>query len=119
MKKRILVVDDQAGIRLLLSDLLTSEGYQVSTASTGKEALEIIQLYFFSLIIMDYRLPIFTGVEVVRKLEKDNIKIPTILISGLEESIREEVEKNLIVKAVILKPFDVQEMIKRVKLLTG
>src|SRR5690625_527709 len=61
MQKEILVVDDQPGIRLLLTDIFENDGYKVNTAETGQEALDKIYKNFFDLIILDYKLPILDG----------------------------------------------------------
>ncbi|MFC4024943.1 response regulator [Oceanobacillus longus] len=109
MPKEILVVDDQPGIRLLLNDILTSEGYRVSLAKTGKEALDKINQKSFDLMILDYKLPIIDGKEVLNILEKEKIDISVILMSGMAENIREEIEKNNLVKKVIAKPFNIKD----------
>ncbi|WP_373893996.1 response regulator [Virgibacillus natechei] len=119
MQKKVLVVDDQAGIRLLLTDLLTSKGYHVTTATTGKEALEIIDTNPFHLIIVDYRLPIYNGPEILHQLHQNEREIPALLMSGLEDSIREEAAQYSQVKAVLTKPFDVEEMVEIVKSVIG
>ncbi|WP_255585195.1 response regulator [Virgibacillus saliphilus] len=119
MQKKILVVDDQAGIRLLLTDLFTSKGYHVATATTGKEALEMINTSPFHLIIVDYRLPIYNGPEILDQLHQNEQEIPALLMSGLEESIKEEVSRYSQVKAVLTKPFDVDQMVEIVKSVIG
>lgn len=118
MGKEILVVDDQPGIRMLLSDILTNEGYQVSTAETGKGALEKASVNHYDLLILDYKLPFLDGVEVLQQLEQREIKTPAILISGLVNDIVHESSNSLIVK-VIAKPFNVQDIQQSVKLITG
>ncbi len=110
MRRKILIVDDEVGIRLLLEDLLESEGYEVVTAQTGKEALNMIELHTFDLIMIDYKLPVMDGIEVVKQLNKENKTISTILMSGLAENIKDETEglPNLI--KVLSKPFNVLEV---------
>ncbi len=115
MPKEILVVDDQPGIRLLLTDILTSEGHRVTIASTGKEALDKIHQASFDLIILDYKLPIIDGGEVLNQLENEEIKTPVIVMSGMAESIIGEMETRRIVKNTIAKPFNVMDLCARVK----
>lgn len=110
MEKEILIVDDQAGIRMLLTDILINEGYQVSTATTGKEALEKVYAHTYDLIILDYKLPIINGMKVLQQLEKDNKELPAILISGLVEVVKKESEKYNMIKKVIAKPFNVSDI---------
>ncbi|MFZ3578610.1 response regulator [Virgibacillus sp. DJP39] len=110
MKKHILVVDDQPGIRFLLDEVFTNEGYQVSTANTGKEALDNIHTEKFDLVIMDYKLPIMDGLQVVKQLERENLMIPAILMSGLAEILAKEADSCPLVKHVLAKPFNIQEV---------
>lgn len=110
MTKEILVVDDQPGIRMLLTDILTNEGYQVSAAKTGKEALDKVYLKAFDLIILDYKLPIIDGMQVVQQMEHDKMEVPIILMSGLTEELIKESKKYHMVKKVIAKPFNVLDI---------
>ena len=110
MTKEILIVDDQPGIRLLLTDVLTSEGYEITTAQTGKEALEKLEEKQYSLIILDYKLPIIDGMEVLKKIEKWNITTPAIVMSGLAENIEQELHRYPTVKKLLAKPFNIQEI---------
>ena len=117
MEEEILVVDDQPGIRLLLTDILTNAGYVITTASTGKEALDQLQEKRFALIMLDYKLPIIDGMQVIQKIEKQNIRIPAIVMSGLAEKIETDIKNYPLVKELLAKPFNIQEipeMIKRV-----
>jgi len=114
MSKKVLVVDDQPGIRLLLKDVLTHEGYKVQTATTGQEALDLVQNGAFDLMILDYKLPIMDGKKVVEKLEKLNSRIPIFLVTGLGE-IEKEIKKCKLVKKVVSKPFNIQEICDEVK----
>lgn len=114
--KEILIVDDQPGIRMLLSDIITNEGFQVSTAETGKEALEKASANHYDLMVLDYKLPFFDGVEVLEQLQQRQIEIPAILISGLVNDIVHESSNSLIEK-VIAKPFNVEDIQQSVKLI--
>lgn len=115
MYEEILIVDDQPGIRLLLSDILINDGYRVTTASTGKEALDKIREKKFDLIILDYKLPLVDGKGVLEKLQQDEIFIPVIVMSGLVESFEKEIEKLPLVKKILAKPFNVLEISESVK----
>lgn len=115
MRKHILVVDDQPGIRFLLDEVFTNEGYQVTTANTGKEALDLVHTFTFDLIIMDYKLPIIDGVEVLGQMGEEKIATPVILMSGLVEEIKQEVYTNPALKHVLSKPFNIVEVCGIVK----
>lgn len=115
MKKRILVVDDQPGIRFLLEEVFTNEGYQVTTANTGKEALDHIYTSTFDLIMMDYKLPIMDGVEVLHQLEEKEIIIPVILMSGLPDEIKQDGLSSTVLRHILGKPFNIAEVCRIVK----
>lgn len=115
MKPDILVVDDEEGIRFLLTRLLEQEGFGVTTAKNGLDALSKINEQPFDLIILDYHLPILDGVGVIKQLEKDQILIPIILLSGLTEHIDEDLLIKGPVKEIISKPFNVFEFRDLVK----
>ena len=114
--KTVLVVDDQPGIRLLLHDVLTNEGYEVITAQDGKEAIERIEKEKIELLILDYKLPILSGEEVIKKLTERNIQIPTILVTGLGY-LDFDLASYSLVKKVIEKPFNIQGICDEVHML--
>lgn len=115
IKHELLIVDDQPGIRLLLKDVFMNEGYDVIVAHTGLEALEKINEHSFDLIILDYRLPILTGAEVLQEMIKNKINIPVILMSGLVENIRSDFKQEDMTIKIVAKPFDLTDIIELVK----
>src|SRR5699024_12867349 len=115
MNKERLVVDDQPGIQLLLKDVLINEGYNVTTAKTGQEALDHLYGHPFDLIILDYRLPVIDGAQVLKQLEREGIHIPSIVMSGLIEGLEIDMKSYRFVKEVVAKPFDVLEFCEMVK----
>ncbi|HLR03881.1 MAG TPA: response regulator [Virgibacillus sp.] len=115
MAKEILVVDDQAGIRLLLEDVLTNEGYQVKTVATGKEALELIERHVFDMIVLDYRLPVYNGIYILQWLEERAIDTPVIVMTGMEDAAKNEISKTGIQVDVLGKPFNIVDLCTIVK----
>ncbi|SET66414.1 two-component system, response regulator, stage 0 sporulation protein F [Oceanobacillus limi] len=115
MDKEILVVDDEHGIRLLLEDILTNEGYKVITAKTGKEALDKLNAHSISLMILDYKLPIVDGLEILKKLDREKTEVPTVVMSGLVEKITEETKDISNVKSILAKPFNVLDVVQEVQ----
>lgn len=114
MKKKILIVDDEHGICLLLQEVFKDEGYNVITAKTGKKALDIIKEQAIDLIIIDYKLPVIDGIEVLRELEKNNYSIPAILMSGMFETLHKDIQGMSLIKFTLAKPFDIDELTQRV-----
>lgn len=82
MKPLILIVDDEEGIRETLSEILKDEGYQVVTASTGEEALNILRKESPDLIFLDIWLPGMDGIETLREIKNLGRDVPVIMISG-------------------------------------
>ncbi|MEN1967611.1 response regulator [Lentibacillus sp. N15] len=110
MEKEILVVDDQPGIRLLLGEVFANEGYHVVTAETGKEALDKLHQKTFDLIVLDYKLPIIDGAEVLRRLKQDEIMTPAIIMSGLAEELANVPRDCPNVKKIVAKPFNINDI---------
>ena len=111
-KKRILVVDDEKDVVEFLTELLEDNGYQVSSAYDGIEAMELIEESKPDLILLDLQMPEETGTGLYRKLhhKKEYKDIPVIVISGLAGSYL-AVSKSV---PVIEKPPDEKEVLGEV-----
>ncbi len=106
----MLVVDDQIGIRLLLEEVISQEGYKVEQAVNGKEALDSVKEQQPDLLVLDYKLPIINGYEVLKQLEEEGINVPTIVMSGLPDRAKEDMKEFQNVKAYSSKPFQLNDM---------
>lgn len=82
MNEKILVVDREPDIRKSLETLLKKEGYQVSSASGGDEAVDIFKSEPFDLVIMDINMPVTSGLKVLRKMKKLDEDIKLIVLTG-------------------------------------
>jgi two-component system chemotaxis sensor kinase CheA len=82
-KPRILVVDDSAGVRQLLSATLTGAGFDVEVASGAREAMLEVSGERFSAMVVDYSMPRSNGVELVRAMRAADIRIPIVMVSGV------------------------------------
>jgi len=110
--KHILIVDDHPGIRLLLEEIFKLEGYNVTTASSGKETLKLLESHHFEFLIIDQHLPDIKGIQIINTMAtKPNI-IPVILISGLTTNLHTFKEQHAFIKAVIEKPFNVKVLLE-------
>jgi len=119
LNQEILIIDDQPGIRMLLTDVLKNEGYKVTTAADGKEAVNKLYTHTYQLMIVDYKLPVISGLEILKMLNEDKVEIPVIVISGLTDEIEKELADNPLVKEILAKPFDIYHLLKVVKNITG
>ena len=79
MKGKILVVDDDSSIRLLVSDVLTDQGLTVSTAASGEEALKRLEEESFDLILLDIMMKGMDGLEVCRRV-RDRVECPILFL---------------------------------------
>ena len=82
MKKKVLVVEDEEGLRLLYEEELKSEGYEVLTARNGREAIQQLEVEKPDLIILDIVMPVMDGMEALGKIVGRERKIPIILNSS-------------------------------------
>jgi two-component system response regulator (stage 0 sporulation protein F) len=77
--KRILVVDDEEGIRLLYKEELEDEGYEVDLASAGMEAIEKLKRSKPDLVILDLKMPGMGGLEVLERIREQDKELPVII----------------------------------------
>ena len=81
--ERILVVDDEAGIRKILSKTLPRFGYEVVTAADGQEAIDILSTpQTVDLMILDLRMPKVSGLSVIRELIRRKRRLPILILTG-------------------------------------
>lgn len=86
--KKILVVDDEAGIRNLLFDALSSEGFNVSLAKDGQDSLDQMENRRFDLLITDINMPCVDGIELLKRMKKAGRKERVIIMTGKPVSHR-------------------------------
>ena len=84
-KKRILLVDDEAGIQLLYREEFEEEGFEVISAYNGDEALEKFSNESPDLVILDINMPGMSGIEVLRRMKEINSDLPVILSTAYQE----------------------------------
>src|SRR4030043_184183 len=116
MKKKIMIIDDEKPIRKLLSKVLSGSGYDVVTASNGKEALEKIEAVSVDLIMLDMNMPEMDGLHFLRTVRENDIThVPVLMISG-EANPENIVESyKLGVYDFIRKPEQTEVILKRVE----
>jgi len=112
--QRILVVDDEASVRLLITNSLARAGYRVDAAADGALAWEALQVRRYDLLITDNAMPKITGIALVKKLRGQSSTLPVVMATG---TIPEELARHpsLGISEVLLKPFTVEQILKTVK----
>ena len=113
----ILIVDDEAAIRELLKYNLEKEGYKITSAADGEQALSLMAKSNFALVILDLMLPGINGLEVCRKMRQDPslVAIPIIMLTAKGEEIDKVVGLELGADDYVTKPFGVRELLARIK----
>jgi DNA-binding response OmpR family regulator len=104
---RILVVDDQEDIRLLLRIELSADGHQITEAADGEQALAAIEAHRPDLVLLDIMMPVLDGWEVLRRLDASTSP-PVVVVTGMASSEGRHVAELLELGAldVVRKPFD-------------
>jgi DNA-binding NtrC family response regulator len=112
---RILVVDDDEGIRKTLSAILQDEGYDVETAESGKEAILKSNAGFYNLALIDVRLLDMQGTELLTRIKDTVPRMRKIIITGYPtvHNAMEAVNRNA--DAYLLKPFDMGKLLFVIK----
>src|ERR1035441_3653861 len=80
--QRILVVEDDAAIRRLNTEILTCSGYQVDAAGDGAAAWDALQRNNYDLVVTDNDMPKVTGIELIKKLQDTQMNLPVIMATG-------------------------------------
>src|ERR1700754_2388834 len=103
-RPRVLVVDDEASIRDLLSKTLALAEYDVDVAPDGRSALERMRMYPYDLLIADLKMPGMDGLTVIREAKRYKADLPVIIITGFSTESSEIEEVNLGVAGLPTKP---------------
>jgi two-component system OmpR family response regulator len=110
MKRRILHVDDDPDIRLLISASLQDFGYFVATAGTAAEALELAMQYRFDLSILDVRLPDGSGIDLCKRIKQLQPTAPAVYYSAYASDEEQEAALAVAGDAYLKKPVSAEEL---------
>jgi len=111
---KILVVDDQLGVRRLLYEAFREERHTVELAAGGEEAIEILKSFNPDLIIMDMKMPGMNGIETLQSIRALNNKVCVIMMTAYGEAGNIEQARDLGVQYYLSKPFDLFDLRDRV-----
>ena len=123
-KKTVLITDDENEMREELSAILKDEGYAVFEAADGSAAMKILKKHTVDLMLLDLKMPVMNGFEVLKELERKKIRVKTIVLTGsiLGSTLPDEkdishAEKTRILKfadLVMNKPFDIVKLLGKI-----
>ncbi|SFC78329.1 Response regulator receiver domain-containing protein [Bacillus sp. OV322] len=115
--KNILLVEDEDVLRMLIADTLEDGDYTIDEAANGQEALELLQDHSYNLLILDYMMPVYSGMEVIEKVRADesfkNLKI--LMLSAKTQRFEQEEILNAGADYFMEKPFSPLKLLKKVK----
>lgn len=117
---RVLVVEDDPSVRGLLETLLTTEGYDVSTASDGLAGLVKAASTQPQVVLLDLMMPDLGGARVLEEMQADPAlsAVPVVVVTGMLDAVA-GMQQELGEQNVFLKPFGVSELLTRVREVTG
>ena len=113
--KRLLLIEDEPGLVLTLTDRLTREGYAVESSADGESGLERAAAEAFDLVLLDVMLPRMSGLDVVRELRRRSIETPVIMLTARGQVTDKVVGLKLGADDYVTKPFEMMELLARVE----
>ncbi len=114
-KNRILVVDDEEALRTVLSTELSSEGYEVSTAADGSEAIDLVKGNNFDLVLLDIKMPNVDGFEVLKYVKENKPDIKVIMLTGFADLKNAIESKRLGAEDFVSKPYDLVDLLTTIE----
>ena len=115
---KILIVEDEEGLREALVRTLTGEGYLADGAADGEEGYQLICSGLYDLVLLDIMLPVYDGLEVLRRIRKQGFQVPVIMLtarSTLEDKVG---GMDLGADDYLTKPFAMPELLARIRMVT-
>jgi len=114
-KVSILVVDDEASFRNILSSVLQSEGYLVETASDGEEVFPIVDKKKIDLMLLDIQMKKVDGFEVLQYVKKKHPAIKVVMLTGFSEMANAVKARSMGAEGFISKPYDLFNLLETIK----
>lgn len=117
--KKILIVDDEAGIVEEIKSFLREEGYEVRTADTAKQGMRTLEEFQPDVVFIDVKLPDMSGVEVLKACKTKSPKSKTVMVTGyVDQNVMDEAEA-VGRDSFLAKPFDLVKIVSEIERLTA
>ena len=115
--RKVLVVDDEIHIVTVVAIKLRNNGYEVITADNGKDAFDIACKEQPDIIVTDFQMPTMTGIEMVKKLRRNESTkdIPVIMLTARGFAIEEVQQSKLHISELLSKPFSPKELLRSIE----
>jgi two-component system alkaline phosphatase synthesis response regulator PhoP len=114
---RVLLIEDEPGLQLVISDRLKAEGYQVETAADGEEGFSRAAGEPFDIIVLDVMLPKRDGFDVARSLRQQGVQTPILMLTARGQVVDRVVGLKLGADDYLTKPFEMVELLARLEAL--
>ena len=115
---KILIVEDEKGLREALIHTLTGEGYLADGAADGSEGYTMICTGLYDLVLLDIMLPVYDGLEVLRRIRAQSIDVPVILLTARSTVADKVGGMDLGADDYLTKPFAMQELLARIRMVS-
>jgi two-component system response regulator MprA len=116
---RVLVADDSETILLLLRTRLEMEGYEVTTAADGEEAMAALADGYPDLILLDAMMPRKSGIDVLREIRESGSETPVLIVSAHQDAEKAGARSELHASGFLGKPIDFEDLLGRIATLTA
>ena len=117
MSATILIVDDEYAVARGIQYALEQEGYQVTVAGSGEEALRVANDLAPDLVVLDVRMPGIDGFETLRRLRGDGSKAPVLMLTARDEEMDKVIGLEMGADDYMTKPYGLRELLSRIKAL--
>jgi two-component system OmpR family response regulator len=114
---RILLAEDDPGLRVVLERGLRESGYTVDATSDGKQALRYLEAYEYEMAILDWRMPKVSGIEVIQRLRRRGSALPILMLTAKDAAGDRVTGLDEGADDYLVKPFDFSELLARVRAL--
>jgi DNA-binding response OmpR family regulator len=114
MAGKLLIVEDNKDLQEIISSLLMSEGFTVQCASTGSEALKMLETNQFDLVLLDLGLPDIQGENILKIIQKDYPGLPVVILTAKSKPHEIAEGLNLGADDYLAKPFAIEELLARI-----